>query len=385
MKGNTKLLVFLLVLCFTANCAAAECIYSISDVYAETRHGWSGSFDTVRGETINVELSSDDISVPPIEKAPVVLVSDAKIPPIPEERLAEFYQRAQAEPNGNWAAYNMGNGRLIVGWNGIARYPASSSRKPSDREYGVTIRFDLDDWDAYYAEDCALTLREAVVMNEKLIETYIGDIKYTLSYGYTMGPVRKLLNRKTDLLGESFGGVGEYIFTNHGTFYGMPYSQSIVTTYQDAIGRYKRETPLNYNRFICTMIGSDDCFDLIAYWFEEEELFCDDIKLCSFDDVMTSLAAYIEDGHIRTIYGADLELVLFLDPEKDDVFWAVPSWVVQCQYARTAKGTIHVAPRFNEPEQWDSGTVLVVNAQTGEVYDPLRTDSQRSVRPDIIQ
>ena len=63
---------------------------------------------------------------------------------------------------------------------------------------------------------------------------------------------------------------------------------------------------------------------------------------------------------------------------------AVPTWIVECTYAKNAKAKITTVPEPENGEEiaynHDFGFQrLMINAQTGKAYDPYSTESSRKV------
>lgn len=119
-----------------------------------------------------------------------------------------------------------------------------------------------------------------------------------------------------------------------------------------------------------------------------------DMSLCDFGTIKSSLEKQIESGNIRNVYSLQLGYVIYADPDqkygngdKTVSYLLVPTWIARCSYT----GGKDPREPYEREEAYDY-TVndadyqsVLINAQTGEVYDPQTSGTQKYYAPKILK
>ena len=118
----------------------------------------------------------------------------------------------------------------------------------------------------------------------------------------------------------------------------------------------------------------------------------EDIPICSFEKIVESIEQQHSRGIVDQVYSIRLGYVVFADPECQDshnreearkyVYVAVPSWVIEC----SLNGYDNC--NFSDAENTDYTANfgyyrMIINAQTGEVYDRFSQSPNKYVMPKI--
>lgn len=105
--------------------------------------------------------------------------------------------------------------------------------------------------------------------------------------------------------------------------------------------------------------------------FVEKELIAEDIPLCSLERIIRSVEEKIKTGHIQKVVSLRFGYAIYNDPSiaskriaDHDVedWYLVPSWVLECGYSANPK---------KDYDKNVNAKLVVLNAQTGEMLDPL--------------
>ena len=114
-----------------------------------------------------------------------------------------------------------------------------------------------------------------------------------------------------------------------------------------------------------------------------------DIPLASLDEVLENVAKEIEAGHIRQVFSVRLGYLLYSNPDMTDHAWAVPRWVVDCNYI--TKDSEATVKRFRENDDnlvdiWNKWEFLQmpVDAQSGEPIIMTTGDEKTFSVPEIV-
>ena len=110
----------------------------------------------------------------------------------------------------------------------------------------------------------------------------------------------------------------------------------------------------------------------------------DDVPLCTFDEVISSVEKQIEKGNIRNVYEIRFGYCCYLDENEQIVLY--PVWQVECDYFFNPKEEQkHYAEMENvRVTQGHDYHTMIVNAQTGEFMNPADLKDNLLKCPDII-
>lgn len=149
---------------------------------------------------------------------------------------------------------------------------------------------------------------------------------------------------------------------------------------------------------------SDDVFMLYGRGYSIKEVVQEDVPLLSFDQIQQTVENLIDRDKVQHVYAMYLGWVYWLDPSVDYPntqkefaegmkmpFLATPVWLVECCYA---SGTGRDYSEYPETElngevynyrkhSWGH-VMLMINAQTGEAYDPWDDSTQRKYAPKVM-
>ena len=110
----------------------------------------------------------------------------------------------------------------------------------------------------------------------------------------------------------------------------------------------------------------------------------DDVPLCTFDEVISSVEKQIEKGNIRNVYEIRFGYCCYLDENEQIVLY--PVWQIECDYFFNPKEEQkHYAEMENvRVTQGHDYHTMIVNAQTGEFMNPADLKDNLLKCPDII-
>lgn len=162
---------------------------------------------------------------------------------------------------------------------------------------------------------------------------------------------------------------------------GIPVVMGVSRTYSKKKMQYPGESRFMSECGATWSMHAADQWGLSCRLWEIREIAEDDVRLCAFDRVTQALRGEIEAGRLDEVYGMRLGYALYLDAGADDVFWAVPSWIVECRY--DVNGAAAIDRSFDGEgllRHRNAGYHrLIVNAMTGKLADPGDTAPNRSV------
>ena len=137
-----------------------------------------------------------------------------------------------------------------------------------------------------------------------------------------------------------------------------------------------------------------------GHLIEETEMLEEDVPLCTAQEAINALFPLIEQGKIINIYNLELGYVVGADPQltypsgkgaswEETVWRAVPMWICECSYVkdpnREYPDNMSDDPGASDPRDLDfHHSWLMVNAQTGEYFDTMRTDADRVYAPELV-
>lgn len=387
-----KAFVFILAMTFMIPALAmgAKPSLHIADLIEQTPAYWDEVYQTTKGNEISIHAP---ILMPKTDSFPVLSVERY----IPDEATLEVF----GETN-----------HLRAGWNYLA-----ASREPELGAdlYGrdpVEVLHNL--WEAepsvdmyeVYAEGQDVSLGQAADELREMVKAIFGDeADVMIDTAYLMPALRNQTKKgKIEGIADvgTATGKGGYEIQGIQMMNGIPVLGSAVFN-TGFSGRAENILSRGFGITRCRMSEyRDDSF--IGYYFADmtwrrKAVIHEDIPLCSFEQVKENVQALIEKGKIQQIHALYLGYVIWLDPEyeymknpdkkMDEGYQQpclmVPTWFVECEYD-SGRDYSHAR---GESEVYDyrksfGHRFLMVNAQTGEVYDPNDESKDRMVAPDII-
>lgn len=132
------------------------------------------------------------------------------------------------------------------------------------------------------------------------------------------------------------------------------------------------------------MILSEDSLSFSGYLLEEERTVQDDVPLASLDRILGQYEALIDAGRLREVQSLRFGYMLCVDPEREELAYAIPVWSLYGVLYDTAEQEMPVMPEAEAMKDTRPFRPVIVYAQSGELLDVNRTDPQRRCTPDML-
>ena len=387
---------FLLAILFSSLCASAVMAdtrtFSIKELPRVTSPHWKQTYEAF-GRTIEVDV---EIIIPEVETAPALKVqwAPALEDPLRSELAAE-YEKADKEDNKHYYRFKSKKSHTLYlehKWplhGGTQKDKEDFSRVTSDES--DLIRFDPD---KAYAENNPMTVREAAAVVSTHLQEIFPDVDIQLDTAWITGAVRWKRNKK--ILDDR----GYYHLNMRQCFHGIPLMASISAAYTDPFDQLwgeildEKDAPYMYilvrrdvdHGLVRGSVYSEDSWNIVAHLYAETEQLCQDMPLVPFDAVKSQVEDLINKGYVRWINSVTLGYAQFKTGNMDD-FALVPSWVVWCEYIPDGP-LAEKEYGVNDSELTFDGNngfyrPLIINAQTGKLYNPESTEPGRIICPDL--
>ena len=393
MKRICSLLLTILfsVLYITATMADAR-TFSIKELPDVTSPRWKQTYEAY-GRTIDVDV---EIIIPEVENAPAIKVqwSPALEDPLRSELAAE-YEKADKEDNKHYYRFKSKKSHTLYlehKWplhGGTQKDKEDFSRVTSDES--DLIRFDPD---KTYAENNPMTVREAAAVVSTHLQEIFPDVDIQLDTAWITGAVRWKRNKK--ILDDR----GYYHLNMRQCFHGISLMASISAAYTDPFDQRwgeildEKDAPYMYilvrrdvdQGLVRSSVYSEDSWNIVASLYKETDLLCKDLPLVPFDAVKSQVEDLINKGYVRWINNVTLGYAQFKTGNMDD-FALVPSWVVWCEYLPEGPYSEKEYGVNDSELMFDGNSAyyrpLIINAQTGKLYNPESTEPGRIICPDL--
>lgn len=410
-----KMLCLVLAMMLCSAGAVAQEYVSVAELYDQVQAmggWWKETFDTPNGE-VTVDAP---IIVPDIEEIPVLTVS--KVKPLTKELfdvIAQGERSAKPEGilefksdiSGEMLKYFLGyeedgkTGYDAVEWSWVYHGDWNCEQvNPATYHYP----WEIDEETAY--------LRGSEQTIADVMKIWEEDIQFCYPNGeYAIKPKRIIIrgsnlvdNQGTDKASKRNG---YYLIYAEQYFNELPLFGAIAST--DGNNKFgvnhgsDTETNRIYEELHGYRTGSvDACADgIIAYSPSDdgirtltelngiETIEHEDVPLISLDEVQRSIAEEIEKGHIRRIYSIRLGYLLYSNPDMTEYAWAIPRWVVDCDYVTDAnKESVEEFHAMDDGwmNVWNSWEFvqMPVDAQNGELIIFTTGDAETFCVPDVL-
>lgn len=389
------LLVVVLCLSMCGICASAE-QYTIEEIREQAPDYWS-SVCEVSGVSFNAP-----VYVPEVNRMPILYVHKLQISP---EKTERFGEEVKLSMPGGLSLNHSSSYHAKYGTNMVSFAQECIQNIWSEKA--------LDSANVW-AENQPLSLADALNAMDELVQELYGNLNIKM-LPYQVKRFSGFLSSKRagtyEFGGEyPFGdltGVGQYEIYAHEVLRGIPVISGIYYAYYNESGHDKAERTnawirnlISQSRFSCNYMSADYYNFLGSTVFEESRMAIEDIPLCAYDKIIRSLEEMIEQGYIRNVYSLKLGYVIFADPQIDyprnvdevllSDYAAVPTWVVECSYDPDITKGYEMdnlelrGPNAYDYIQHDEGyRTIMVNAQTGDVYNPTTKGTERYYMPPI--
>lgn len=370
-------------------------LVSIAELHRQTveRGRWTKTYDTPNGE-LNVDIP---ILVPDVEKCPVITVENDR-PFTPE--IADVMLKNAFERNGmTWFRYDMNSQPFDVSWGTLGM--GMTTDYESAKEFGMNTGEWLGEkWSNYDAKPNDYRYPWELDMNSSYIRggtqtvaeamacfQHVIDEAYP-NKGYTIAPKRIAIHGSTAIDGENNGGKGYYTIRAEQVVNGIPMIGALCSTLGDNSFRVAYgstpETNRIANRLAPYSLGSDWRTNVYLKMYTSSNadysvyvsmnrirtVEQEDVPLAPLDHVLESIEKEIATGRIRNIHALRLGYMRYSNPEMEDYAWAVPMWVLDCDYVPNGKQSIvdsfHEHFELNRWEAYEFAQIPL-DAQTGEM------------------
>lgn len=249
--------------------------------------------------------------------------------------------------------------------------------KPNDYRYPWEL-----DMNSSYIRGGTQTVAEAMACFQHVI-----DEAYP-NKGYMIAPKRIAIHGSTAIDGENNGGKGYYTIRAEQVVNGIPMIGALCSTLGDNSFRVAYgstlETDRIANRLAPYSLGSNWRTDVYLKMYTSSNtdysvyvsmnrirtVEQEDVPLAPLDRVLASIEKEIATGRIRNIHALRLGYMRYSNPEMEDYAWAVPMWVLDCDYVPNGKQSI--VDSFHEhfeQNRWEAYEFaqIPLDAQTGEM------------------
>ena len=344
--------------------ASAEQYYSVKEVYEQAQEGWHDTYTDCKGRTIPVDV---DVYVPEVSAMPVSRLKMVRMEEPEVENKDDFILNIEPQYNGfvYYTKDYMLEEEHRIEW------------KPED------IYWMPDDAEAIYApgnEKPLADMLDVIRTSMDHFQVDADDYDFTRPYDVCL---HGIYEKKSGKIARP----GQYSFNVYQTVHDIPILFHSGYAFIKGVG-----TGQNYEAGC--VARSENEYLVTLNKVTEEEQKAEDVPLCSFDHIVQAIEQEIIEGHIRKVYSLELGYIVYNDPKEVfncdkqtgyheyDHMYAVPGWRVQCLYMGDQNEEL---PNYGEDEfigkEQNSLEFMsiVVNAQTGEVQDPQRTDSKRAM------
>ena len=386
---------FVLLLVLMLATASADMV-SISELHqqAEAVGRWTQTYETPNGK-VNVDIP---IIVPEVENVPILQVSAVMGKDVAEERgLAKaadqenagagiFYDdfdilsKLNADVDDAAMIFCANPEEIDLAFLQISHNDPNSMRRgswdySSDYYYLNEVNPEM-----LFAEENDQPLSAANDVLAVLLQNYYGNenADYDVDYVEVRGKARKRVGRTKNDLGayKKDYPKGTYYISFRQKIGGLPVymeiGQKMLTTDKTHV---TQETALKCSRVSWININGLEYMDgasfmLNATWMREEKRIQEDVPLATLDRVLESIEKEITTGRIRNIHALRLGYMRYSNPEMEDYAWAVPMWVLDCDYVPSGKRRVvdsfHEHFELNRWEAYEFAQIPL-NAQTGEM------------------
>ncbi len=389
---KAKYYAILLVICLMPLAAASQALHSVGELHQQAACRWHKTYQA-HGRTIKVNI---DIQVPDVEALPVLLARPhAPSPLIPQNEGDGIFEFEvddsliyQNQPGSfTWIYGDKDHRRRIDKLSmGISGYSSEVMRiSPSEV-----------DWDMPYAQKNPATLRYLDGelraqyhrwFPESQIELALETVEASIDY------------RPYDVFTDTFSGQGkadhegdiqaEYRQLLHG----VPILGYALRTFQlfggdlpneDRMPSAPNAGALIYSKWFA-QLGEEGLSESVhLHLLEELAVLQEDVPLCPMQRVLATYESLIEEGKLRWVGGLRLGYIGWYERGEPLTLRLVPVWVLDGVLHPTAASRDPMSKYLSaaNPAHLSSfhGNVLV-NAQTGELINPWRTDPERCYDP----
>ncbi|MDD3212123.1 MAG: hypothetical protein PHY64_00490 [Eubacteriales bacterium] len=338
----------------------AESFYSIQTLRQQAAEGWHQTYEAY-GREIAVDV---DIIVPNVSVLPVYTMCFAASDVPQAKETTTLVAQGRVEDN--------------VVWFNTPYFPEPEPGRVDKLPYAVFAS--PKEMDRAYAPGNDLTLSQAIA----LVRDSLATFGYQPDDFALDNPYRLSTFHFVDAKTQETIDPGEYYLYFYQQVDEIPLLCHAGMAFQKRDSRY-------YSPGMTANVVASDALNVVVEMLKPEQEIAADIPLCPLGTVMNALEAEIQNGHIRKVFQLQLGFVLYDDPDYTAPktfaghYYAVPAWQLNCLYESDAEKDI---PNSEDEDVFEADSLayatIVINAQTGEMLDYLRTDKDRAAYPGFL-
>lgn len=354
------LMVAMVSCCLAPTVGLCEPEYVTAGQMAEdVKAGWHQTYSAY-GRTIDVSI---DIDFPSVDAVPVIQVRGA-VPDLTGVSAPE--------------AWTMENGLFI-----FARYDQAPSPY-NDGWYKASIEMPADqiDWRKPMTEEHSSTPQQAYDMltaqlrqafPEEILQSLVPISVMARGHLYQFDKVTQTFGKPLD-----DSSLYELYFTQQ--FHDIPIVYSNHGLFNVSLDGELFPPPCN----LSALVTSDGFFDFSGSLLEEVSMPQADIPLMNIGQVIGQYEKLINAGLLREVRALRFGYILCIDPEHTEMAYTIPVWELKGVLYDTAAQEAPVMPATETMKDTRPHRAVIVFAQSGELLDANRVDSQRRYAPDIL-
>ncbi|MEG0759175.1 MAG: hypothetical protein RR505_12260 [Raoultibacter sp.] len=393
MKKAIIIFLTLALLVCSSNAMAAKPSISIQSLAEQAQVGWHQSYNTVRGETINVDIA---ISVPEITAFPCYYAVD--MPAIEgisltKSDVSESGEAALSNKSG-FFRYDWPNHTTRRAWQSAAE-KNGTALSINGEPRALMLRFGQFDMDIAYAVNNPATMASAWELMNKCAQEYFPDQQVALTPHWIHAHVDPGKYKKNKTSG-NYDQVSECpdfqgcLFTYFDQLIGgipvLGYGYQGYADYEGASRKDENKGALGGTCITQGLkeVGSEELYRSLQFrLITPSQILAEDVPFCDLDAVLQTAGQLIEAGQLRTIDSLRLGYVVWLD--KKHTYQLMPTWVMEGELFEDAKKSYKVPMTIlsDEPVEYAN---IYINAQTGELINPWTSAKNRAYdAPELLR
>lgn len=362
--------VIILVFQFVVSYTMAESLSVISNQVPEE---WVETIETPKG---SVDISVT-IETPMVDAMPIIKTGISNVSMVSDE-IVQYYENQEH----TFSPFSCRNDEYSFSFvlNNTHR-PKEKSKNEVGWESSVLDLNHLD-WNTTFAQDNPISLSDAwEIMSQEVMRCYgLNAATDLMIDNITLEGRLSEYNKKTGEILGYIGDVGRYVFDCRQAFRGVPLLGNASMGFVKSL---KSDSIFGERLCVVGYIASGDSFTFRYSLTKEVELVAEDVPLASFSEIRNVIVDLVKAGNVRDIFTLRLGYVQFLDADDKNVFWCIPCWVVESAYYSSSKAKTKEYEGFSYKSRADY-QMLIINAQTGKLIDPLSTNKSRNFCPEIV-
>lgn len=367
--------ILILSLLLSINAMAGRQHYTIAQVREQANAGWHQIYDA-NGQSVVVDIP---VTVPEASAFPTL--RSVSMHPSDQADVQRLGKDRPVVANG----FSLNNNERSLIYDRISLAPSPTPPR-NLRAFTQSFQIHQLETDKAYALRNPATITDALKLADKVAEKYFPglDIRF-VPFRAIAGVDARMADREKGLVvGHTWEDyIGSLTVYFNQALRNIPVLGTVEMAWQQPSlnGDNPRFSPDLNNRVSIKPAEPDNRDSLlervILNLLAEEAVLEEDVPLCGLNQVYQAYEPLIEAGLLRRVDSLRLGYVGWYDSKRPEAMTLLPCWVLEGLVFRNGKdsGTLEGAGGLVDETQT---TVLLVNAQTGELIDPWRVDKNRS-------